>query len=523
MGYKKLLLGDEAVAQGALDAGISGGYAYPGTPSTEILEYIQEAPLARQRDIHRQWSSNEKTAYEEALGMAYAGKRALVCMKHVGVNVAADAFVNSAITGIRGGLVLAVADDPSMHSSQNEQDSRYYAKFARIPLLEPSNQPEAYRMTRYAFGLSEQLKLPVMIRLVTRLAHSRGDVHIQEESLENDLNPVSDKRRFNLLPLNARVNYQRLLSKQDVIRKTAEKSVYNKIEKTEDKSLGVICSGLGFNYLLENFEGHNCPYSIYRINHYPLLEDKLREFGSSCEKLLLLEEGDALIEEKVRDLFGPEKTIMGRLDGTLPRAGELNPDLVAEALEIKEKQVYENPENLPSRPPALCAGCPHSDTFEFLNETLENYPGNRVFSDIGCYTLGALEPYEAIDTCVDMGASITMAKGAADSGLETALAVLGDSTFTHSGMTGLLDAVYEDSAITVLILDNATTAMTGGQDSTGKGQLENICRGLGVSDEHLHVLKPIKPEHEKNCTVLKNELEFDGVSVLIVRRPCIQI
>ena len=519
---KHLFLGVEAVGQGAIDGGISGVYAYPGTPSTEITEFIQENELAEERQIHRAWSANEKTAYEAALGMSYAGKRVMVCMKHVGLNVAADGFVNSAITGVNGGMVLTVADDPSMHSSQNEQDSRYYGKFAMIPVLEPSNQQEAYDMTRAGFELSEKTGVPVMVRITTRLAHSRAGVVRKDVKIENQLTLPQDPRQFVLLPAIARKRYQSLLEKQESFVNLAEESSYNQYFEGTDKSLGIVCCGIAYNYLMENYPENSCPYPILKISQYPLPEKQLRKMNSECDELLVLEEGYPMVEEQLKGFFDDGKIIMGRLDGTLPRAGELNPDLVAKALHRKTFEGIQTPSIVANRPPALCQGCGHADAYAAMNEVLAEYGKGRVFSDIGCYTLGALPPYETIYSCVDMGASITMAKGASDAGLTPSVAVIGDSTFAHSGITGLLDAVNENSNITIVISDNESVSMTGGQDSSAEGKIEDICKGVGVHPDHVRVVIPLKKNHQTMVDMFREELAYEGVSVIIPRRECIQ-
>lgn len=519
---KHLLLGVEAIGQGAIDGGMSGVYAYPGTPSTEITEYIQENKLAEERNIHRRWSANEKTALESALGMSYAGKRAMACMKHVGLNVAADAFVNSAITGANGGLIVTVADDPSMHSSQNEQDSRFYGKFAMIPVLEPSNQQEAYDMAREGFQLSENLELPVMLRITTRLAHSRAGVQGKEVLDEKELVLPEDPRQFVLLPGIARKRYKGLLKKQEVLVKYSEESKFNKYIDGANKSLGIIACGISFNYLMENYRDSQCPYPVVKISQYPLPENMLKKLESECDEILVLEEGAPMVEEMLKGFYKNGKTIKGRLDGTLPRDGELNPDLVAKALKLENYEGSEIPSVVANRPPALCKGCGHQDVYNAMNEVLANYGGGRVFSDIGCYTLGALPPYETINTCVDMGASITMAKGAADAGLLPAVAVIGDSTFTHSGMTGLLDAVNEKSSITIVISDNESVSMTGGQDSSALGKIESICEGVGVDPAHIRVFTPLKKNHDDMVKIFREEFEYDGISVIVPRRECIQ-
>lgn len=516
--HKKLLLGDEAVAQGAIDAGISGVYAYPGTPSTEITEYIQ----AHAEDVRSRWCTNEKTAMEAALGMSYAGKRALVCMKHVGMNVAADAFVNSAITGVNGGLVVLAADDPSMHSSQNEQDSRFYGKFAMIPILEPSSQQEAYDMMLFAFEMSEQLRLPVLMRVVTRLAHSRADVEVGHSVAQNGLNPDNERTHWVLLPGNARRQYASLVEKQSELLDSAEKSPYNNLQLDADKAeLGIVACGIAYNYVMEN-NPSAAGIPVLKVSQYPLPVAAIKALADKCKSLLVAEDGQPVVEEQVAALLGADYKLRGRLTGDLPRMGELNPDNVGEALGIAVKHSFSAVENVVPRPPALCQGCGHRDVYDALNKVAAEYPDARIFGDIGCYTLGALPPFRAIDSCVDMGASITMAKGAADAGLYPAIAVIGDSTFTHSGMTGLLDAVNDNSNITVIISDNLTTAMTGGQDSAGTNKFEAICVGLGVEPSHVRVVVPLPKNMEEITRVIREEIEYNGVSVIIPRRECIQ-
>lgn len=519
---KLLLLGDEAIAQAAIDAGLSAIYAYPGTPSTEINEYIQHSKEAREKGIFSSWLTNEKTAMEAALGVSYTGKRAMTAMKHVGLNVAADPFMNSSITGANGGLLIVAADDPSMHSSQNEQDSRYYGKFALIPILEPCNQQEAYDMVHYAFDISEKYQVPVMMRLTTRLAHSRSGVSRKPGRAQNELKLPGNARQFILLPANARRQYKTLLGNLDHFRIEAENAGFNQYIEGENKKLGIIACGIAYNYLRENFEGGKVPYPVIKLSQYPMPKPMIRRLYEECDEILVLEDGYPMIEEMIKGFMEDGKIVHGRLDGSIPRDGELNPSLVGVALGFEAVRGKEIPQIVTGRPPSLCSGCPHIYTYNALNEALETYAKGRVFSDIGCYTLGALEPFDAINTCVDMGASITMAKGAADVGLVPAVSVIGDSTFTHSGMTGLLDAVKDGSNITVLILDNATTAMTGGQPSAAFGRIESICIGLGVDPEHIIVLNPSPKSHEENLEIMKRELAYNGVSVIIPRRECIQ-
>jgi indolepyruvate ferredoxin oxidoreductase alpha subunit len=518
-----LLLGDEAIAQGAIDAGFSGMYAYPGTPSTEIMEYIQSSGTARERNVHREWSSNEKTAMEAALGMSYAGKRAMVAMKHVGLNVAADGFINSAITGVNGGLIVVSADDPSMHSSQNEQDSRFYSKFAFVPCFEPSNQQEAYNMVADAFELSEKYKVPVMMRITTRLAHSRASVEIINDSFpEKKLSLPVDPVQFVLLPAIARKKYRALLSTYDSIRYDARIEKYNSFSDGTDRTRGIITCGIAYNYLMENLDDSAGEFPILKIAGYPFPEDLLRDIVNRCSEVLVLEEGYPIIEESLKGITGKGIKTHGRLDGTVPRDGELNPSIVARALGFPVSFGKEVPDLVKMRAPSFCKGCGHADMFNALIEAVKPFGPGRVFSDIGCYTLGALPPYNSINSCVDMGASVTMAVGAADAGLFPSVAVIGDSTFTHSGMTGLLDAVSKNSPVTIIISDNSTTGMTGGQKSQATGRIEQICKGIGVEPEHIKTIIPLRKNHGENVRIMMGEIEYMGVSVIIASRECIQ-
>jgi len=519
---KLLLLGDEAIAQAAIDAGISGIFSYPGTPSTEITEYVMASKQAAAKGIKASWTANEKTAVETSLGVSYAGKRAMSCMKHVGLNVAADAFINSAITGANGGFVIVAADDPSMHSSQNEQDSRFYGKFAMIPVLEPSNQQEAYDMVHYGFDISEKYQIPVLLRITTRLAHSRAAVVRKPERPQNELRLPSDLKQFILLPVIARRRYKGLLANQVLFEQEAETAGFNRYFDGQDKSLGIITSGIAYNYLMENFIDRNIPYPVLKITQYPVPVNMIAKMEQECKRILVIEEGAPVIEESLRGILSKSLNVSGRLDGTIPRDGELNPNIVAVALGMEDHRGMDVPGLVVGRPPSMCDGCSHIDMYNALNAAMNDFTKGRVFSDIGCYTLGALAPFNAINSCVDMGASITMAKGAADAGLVPAVAVIGDSTFTHSGITGLLDAVNSNSPITVLIADNSTTGMTGGQKSAATGKIEDICRGVGVSEEHIRVIKPLRKNHEENVKIILEELNYNGISVVIPRRECIQ-
>lgn len=522
---KRLLLGDEAIALSAINSGLSGVYAYPGTPSTEITEFIQmqqkNNPDAER--IFCRWCTNEKTAMEAALGMSYMGKRAMVCMKHVGMNVAADAFVNSAMTGANGGIVVVAADDPSMHSSQNEQDSRFYGKFAMMPVFEPGSQQEAYDMIKTAFDFSEKMRIPVLFRITTRMAHSRAEVEVETTARkQNTASTPDNPRQWILLPANSRVRNVQLIKDQVAFEEGAAEDSRNRLIEGKDKELGIVACGIGYNYLMENYPD-GCPYSVLKISRYPLprkLVDKLVATG--VKRILVIEEGQPFVEELIRGMIPSDIKVEGRLSGALPRSGEFSPDCVRAAFDLKPLEHREPEELVVPRPPALCQGCGHRDMYTALNEVAKEYKDPRIFSDIGCYTLGALPPFRAIHSCVDMGASITMAKGAADAGQHPSFAVIGDSTFTHSGMTGLLDCVNNKANVVIIISDNLTTGMTGGQDSAGTGRLESICTGIGVDPAHVRVVVPLPKNMEAIRDVLREEVEYNGVSVVISRRECIQ-
>jgi indolepyruvate ferredoxin oxidoreductase alpha subunit len=572
------LLGDEAAALGALHAGLSAAYGYPGTPSTEILEYLIGASArtgassaAGLEPFRASWCANEKTALEAALGASFAGRRAMVTMKHVGLNVAADPFINGSLLGIKGALVIAVADDPGMHSSQNEQDSRFYAGFAMIPCLEPRNQQEAYDMTREAFDISETFSVPVMLRLTTRLSHARSTVETREGRGQNRAAKGEDKTRWMLLPAYARRNYLGLIEKQRGILEWSASHPANRLEigpdpaGERDPGFAVITSGLGGNYYEENLadlveqRGGRVPARLH-IGAYPLPAASIRRLCEKARKVLVIEEGQPFIEEKLRGILPQEISILGRLEGTgsdgeavVPRTGELDPDNLRRALGLPprpsvlgslgtdgkadggpEAEGWETPQGLnlsrlPGRPPQLCAGCPHGDSYAAINRAvaeLDPDPGHpkvAVCSDIGCYSLGATPPWEAIESIVCMGASVGMARGAAEAGIPYSLGVIGDSTFIHSGITPLIDAVKADSPMTLIILDNSIVAMTGCQETmVASDNLKPLILGLGVKPDHLLELEAKKQLLEENAARLKAELEYRGLSVVIFRRECLE-
>jgi len=532
-----VLLADEAIALGAVHAGLSSAYGYPGTPSTEILEYLI-ALFEAGKGPRASWCANEKTAYEEALGASFAGKRTLVTMKHVGLNVAADPFVNSALVAIKGGLVLAVADDPGMHSSQDEQDSRFYAEFAMIPCLEPTNQQEAYEMTREAFDLSERFQLPVMIRITTRLAHSRAGVRTQPPRAVNPLEKSNDKAAWTLLPANARKRYDRLCGIQAELESWSAASPWNVAEPSASSQkapvgqagFAVITGGLGRNYYEENLAdlasamGPGKLPARLHVGAYPLPAAKIRELAAANKLILVIEEGAPLIEKAVRGILSSGVAISGKLDGKLPRTGELNPDNVRAALALAPRpRAKIDPPPLPNRPPQLCAGCPHADSYAAVAKAVEGLPLTAIFADIGCYALGALPPFGVPEALVCMGASIGMAIGAAEAGYENVIGFIGDSTFLHSGLTPLVDAVSRNAIVTIVILDNSITAMTGGQPALlPSGRLEEIVKGIGVASAHVVTIDASRAAADRNVEIFRGEIAHRGVSVIIARRECLE-
>ena len=555
------LLGDEAVALGAIHAGISAAYGYPGTPSTEILQYLIDeyekggptasSPIAR-------WCSNEKTALEAGLGVSFAGRRSIITMKHVGLNVAADPFINAALLGIKGGLVIAVADDPGMHSSQNEQDSRFYAAFAMVPCLEPRSQQQAYDMTREAFEVSERFQVPVLLRLSTRLSHARAAIIPKNapaswKDAQPALSKTLEKNRWMLLPAMARKNYASLIEKQKEIREWAASHPANKLElhgtanqpqPDGHSDFAVITSGLGGNYYEENLADlivtrNGTPPARLHIGAYPLPEKLIRKLCAVSQEVMVIEEGQPFIEEKLHGILPQSIEIIGRLasenssDGhCIPRTGELDPDNVRAALGLKPRPSAAtnfDPTSLPARPPQLCKGCPHADSYETIKKVVEEldpspgHPNVGVNSDIGCYSLGAAPPFEVPESIVCMGASVGMAKGAADAGLPYSIAVIGDSTFIHSGITALIDTVASDTPMTLIILDNSIVAMTGCQPTMVPS--ENLCAlllGCGVKQEHLLVLEAKKQLIDENAARLKKEIEHRGLSVVVFKRECLE-
>jgi indolepyruvate ferredoxin oxidoreductase alpha subunit len=528
---KEYLLGNAAIAQGILEAGASVVTGYPGTPASEIVETL--APLAKQYNLHVEWSTNEKVALEVASGASWAGTRAAAVMKHVGLNVAADPFMTLAYTGVRGGLVVIVSDDPYCHSSQNEQDSRRYAQFACVPCLDPADPQEALDMCVYAFELSEELELPVLLRPTTRVSHARADVETGDLK-EGRPKPefLKDPARWVMLPVHARPRHTKLLEKQDAIRTALAKSPWNRLVVRGE--LGVMSSGIAGLYAEEAIKQLEADISMLRIGTIPPPDELCATLLKHVSKVMVIEELEPVLEEYVERfarLHNPDLEILGKKTGYIPREGELDFLLVRNAIaEMVGLQVMEAPavreadEILPPRPPALCPGCSHRATYYAMRKA---FGKDAIFpSDIGCYTLAV--QMGTIDTCLCMGASITLATGIRFSGEERDICCsIGDSTFLHTGLPGLLNAAYNQARITVAILDNLTTAMTGHQPHPGTGitatgeqtkaaSLESLARALGA--DFVETTDP----YDLNATIesFRRARECPGLSVVIAKQAC---
>ena len=528
-----LLSGNEAIARGAWEAGILVASGYPGTPSTEILETFAQFP-----GVYAEWAPNEKVALDVAIGAAYAGHRALATMKHVGVNVAADSLFYASMTGSEAGLVIVSADDPAMHSSQNEQDNRQYAKFARIPCLDPADSQEAKDFTRHAVELSEKFDTPVLLRVTTRICHTSTTVSLDAERQQPNLTQSYPRNpsKYVMIPGNARKRHPVIEARIKELAAYAESYSLNQLEERSE-SLGIITAGVAYQYAREVFPDA----SILKLGMvYPLPKDMILNFASKVERLIVLEELDPFIEEQVRllgvSLFGADDEVEGNsyypeTKSIFTITGELDPSIVrlsAEQAGLIPKQAegmkISSVEGLPMRPPVLCPGCPHRSTFYSLHKL-----GLPVNGDIGCYTLGVVPPLSAIDTCGCMGASIGVAHGAAVAGdNERHIAVIGDSTFFHTGIPALINVAYNKSNVITIILDNRTTGMTGHQQNPGTGStlqghetvkvdIEALVRSIGIN----HV-KTIEAYDTKEIDrTLKIWVKMDEPAVLIAKHECV--
>ncbi len=511
---KKLLIGNAAVARGAWEAGVRLVSSYPGTPSTEITE-----SMVQYEDVYVEWAPNEKVAAEVAIGAAIGGGRAMTCCKHVGLNVMADPVFTASYIGVNGGLVIAVADDPGMHSSQNEQDSRHYAKAAKLTMLEPSDSAECKEFTKQAFEISEQFDTPVLLRLSTRVSHSQSMVEMEEKQ-EVALKPYEKNIAKNvMMPANAIRRHVVVEQRQQKLVEFAETTPLNTVEDN-GSSIGVITGGISYMYAKEAL-GNRVNYLKLGMA-YPLPEKKIRDFVKGLDKVYVVEELDPFIEEHCK-VLGID--VIGKEAFTL--LGEYTPDMIKKAVFNEDAAPFSAVEEaIPVRPPVMCAGCPHRGTFYVLKKL-----GLTVSGDIGCYTLGAVAPLQSVDTTICMGASVSAALGMAKvRGQEfnkKLVSVIGDSTFIHSGITGLIDIVYNKGANTVIILDNSITGMTGHQDNPTTGRtirgeatkqvdLEKLCYAIGV--EHVVIADPFDVKNFEK--VVREEVEREEPSVIIAQRPC---
>ncbi|BAL23775.1 thiamine pyrophosphate-dependent enzyme [Azoarcus sp. KH32C] len=519
------LSGNDAVARAVWEAGTRVAAAYPGTPSTEIVEV-----LSRYLDLYTEWSINEKVALEVALGASMVGARAFCAMKHVGLNVASDALMTMTVTGTEGGLVIAVADDVGMSSSQNEQDSRYWGRFAHVPVLEPSDSQEAYSMTLAAFELSERFRVPVILRLTTRICHVKGLVQTGSRIEVEPAGFVKDPRHWVMVPGNAKPRLPKMLERDAALRAETEVSPLNEVIEGSDRRIGFVTSGAAFMHVRDAFPdapvfklGLSCPAPI----------ERLRAFAASVDALLVVEETEPLIETELK-----AAGIACHGKDVLPRLHELVPDVLKPAVARLQGEVVEPPEHVAAqqvfpRPPTMCVACPHLGVYY----TLSQMRNIIISGDIGCYTLGAGHPWNALDTCISMGASMGTAlgmdkgRGAADANKKI-VAVIGDSTFMHMGMQGLLDITWNRGNVTVLLLDNRAVGMTGGQDNPGTGRdihgeersrvdFAQLCEALGVRRERIHVVDPYQlPVLFKT---IREETKIEEPSVIITNRPCVLI
>jgi len=505
---KELMLTNQAIARGAYEAGVRVLSAYPGTPSTEIAENFVKFD-----GVYAEWAPNEKVAVEVAIGAAIGGARALACMKHVGLNVAADPLFTAAYTGVNAGLVIAVADDPGMHSSQNEQDSRYYARSAHVPMLEPSDAQEAKDFMRLAYELSEKFDTPVLLRETTRVAHSHGFVELCDREEQPLKEYKKDASKYVMMPANAIKRHVIVEERDKALTEYVSTLHINREELTNENEVGIVCSGAVYQYVKEALPNAN----VYKVGTvYPLPMSALKAFSTKVKEVIVIEELEPYIEDAMK-----AAGIVCRGKDIFSLQGEISVLKIMEKFNGAKTPVAEN---VPARPPVMCAGCPHRGVFYVLNKLKLTVNG-----DIGCYTLGAVPPLSSVDTCVCMGASVGMAHGMKKAMGDNShnVAVIGDSTFLHSGVTGLINAVYNQSGITLMILDNSTTGMTGHQQhpATGKNLkgepapvvlLDELCRACGVKDLQIVDAYDVKAVE----AAVKSALASKEVSVIIAQRPC---
>ena len=506
---KQLMLGNAAVARGLYEAGCSVASSYPGTPSTEITQSISEYD-----EIYSEWATNEKVAMEVAFGASLAGKRSFTGMKHVGMNVAADPLFTLSYTGINAGMVIAVADDPGMHSSQNEQDSRNYARAAKLPMLEPADSSECLQFTKYAYEISEKFDTPVIIRMCTRIAHSQSIVELSDREEQPKKEYAKNAQKYVMMPGFARIRHPIVEQRIRDLTALGEDTFLNRVEMGGTE-MGVVTSGTAYQYVKEVFGDSVSVLKLGMI--HPLPEKLIRDFASKVKKLVVVEELDSVIEDHCKKLG---LTVSGK--DIFPLTGEFSQNLVAEKLGQALKIGPKVEDEIPQRPPVMCAGCSHRGIFYTLSKKKVT-----VLGDIGCYTLGSSPPLSAMDMTLCMGASVSGLHGFSRGGGKNCVCVVGDSTFIHTGVGGLIDIAYNGSDSTVIILDNSTTGMTGHQDNpttgynikgdpAGKIDLESLCRAMGIKR-----VRVIDPYDLKECdTVITEEMAAPGPSVIIARRPC---
>jgi indolepyruvate ferredoxin oxidoreductase alpha subunit len=536
-GEKAFLLGNEAIARGALEAGVDVFACYPGTPSSEIGDTLSRVSKHLKDFMHVEYSTNEKVAFEVAMGASLAGKRGMCAMKHVGVNVASDALFSFAYIGAVGGFVLVSADDPSMHSSQNEQDNRWYGLSAKVPVFEASNVQELKDLTKECFDISERFGLPIILRTYTRLSHARGVVklgRIPEKKLEK-VEWVAKPERFVVLPSNARKLKLELEKKLKNLQEFLEKWERNWVEDG-DRRLGIIACGLSYSYVKDALKRLNVNLPILKLSSvHPLPMKKIEDFVTSVEGVLVVEEVDPIVETFVRTLT---KNVYGKLSGHLPMNYEYNIPIVEKAIaklldiptSIDYDRIVEKAREIskiaPPRPPVLCPGCPHSPVFYVLRK-IANEMKCALPSDIGCYTLGYNPPYRAVEVCVCMGASVGVSNGLSWVIKDKIIATIGDSTFFHAGIPPLINAVYNGAKFVLIVLDNLTTGMTGHQPHPGTGlkadgsvgkavKVEEVAKACGV--EFVEVVNPYKVKELEE--VIRRALEHDGVAVIVARQQC---
>ncbi len=537
-GKKLFLLGNEAIVRGALEAGIDFAATYPGTPSSEIGNTFYA--IGKEAGVYFEFSTNEKVAMEVAAAASASNLRALNFQKHVGLNVAADAFMTVAYQGVRGGFVMITADDPGCHSSQNEQDNRYYARIANIPMLEPANAQEAKEMTRIGFDLSEELELPVLLRTTTRLNHVRGIVFTKDKLPQKGNGRFEkDPGRFVTVPAHARIGHKLLLERMANAKKISETSLFNEIIDMGGSEYGIIASGVGFNYAVDVMKEAGIKGKILKLGMtWPLPTDKITEFMKSVDKIVMVEEGEPLMENEILALakdVKPEIKVFGKRSGHFSVMGEYGPDVMKKAFsgitgqDLLPKNVPEVKIELPVRPPSLCPGCPHRSTYYAVKKALKQDFKDAIFStDIGCYTLGIQDPLNVADFLLCMGSSVDAAGGFSKATDQPVLAFLGDSTFFHSGIHGIVNAVYNRHKFVYTILDNRTTAMTGHQPNPGMGvdgrgnpspdiSIEAIVRGCGVDFVRVVDTSDMK----KMQKTYEDALAHDGLAVIIAKRACV--